>query len=981
MKLYINLMVTDMRNVKSKSILLHFCLLLGFVSTVQKGNAITPPNFYDDDAKISVNTFYCDSTQRCYGANNGVMLLKINGVKSSMKIIFEINGKEEIKEPAHNSDNSSTKKLNTGKYSLEAYDYPLGQDSFYIDDLAPGKYKFCAKREYGNLINPDYEIIIDTTVEIRPISKPYIKILEDSCQTSLHCAQDECYVSFIYGGGNKENGRVYLEHESSDDVIDLGALPSDTILRINEFKRENYKLNGNYRIVYQSKLDNCKDSVAEDFAIKELYGNKLEIIDIDEASLAEGECVADNRRIAITATGGWGDYIFSVKNVEESEQNEESEKETYGSLLDKDYVSDSRLDTSFFINKDGVKQMSVTYRSGILQPGLYEISVLDKEFCYVTGGIVEVKAKHDIEFIQGFDWCGAGNNEIKIDENIDEIDHFSLRIGHESIKKDSVEIKTNLRGSIAKDHSHYTLGNIPTGRIGIYTFMKDGCSSFSELDFERHDGFKPIKLRIKELKETLCYDDESGEILFEVNNGYDHYKSISLDGESINRFDAALISTDNDSEVSFGLLWNGILDGSKNYISIKNLPWGNFTDSDSAHYIVAVDANDCSDTLKFTLPHPDKIKFGILSTPVCFDGAGRLFATEIIGGAKPYLWSLDGMSREEYEILFDSDKQNYPKKISGNGLTDFIDYYDFVDYYVNNFQESDHLPAVAGYPHKLILKDANNCVAESEESVIDNILTWDDVNPDYLISSWHEYGDVLVVIDKTNYGKLNCDSLHVDIIMKESRLKDKIIASPQDKDQYTYGFSDAYIADEDTSTMHQERVQLIPESSAKRMSFIKLETTALGVGNIYELLSEQDDLPFTIRVTSYVNGCDIVTEYNDMHISLEGPLPYPVVNYKETLDLTVLQNPAIEGKTTISISLNKPVSQSNPLTYYTIDNAGKVSNETDLKSTGIYSESTDENGYQVFTYTIEIDGLQKETEYVFVAQTKNRIESTPILSK
>jgi hypothetical protein len=177
---------------------------------------------------------------------------------------------------------------------------------------------------------------------------------------------------------------------------------------------------------------------------------------------------------------------------------------------------------------------------------------------------------------------------------------------------------------------------------------------------------------------------------------------------------------------------------------------------------------------------------------------------------------------------------------------------------------------------------------------------------------------------------------------------------------------------------------LVGEKEALRMSFIKLEPTS-KVGNNYvkDMLKSKGTLPFLIRTTAYVDGCDITTEHN-LSLTFQDSIPYPVPNYKETLTLLPTPNPATNGKCIVKATLNKRLDSSNELYYYLVETDGKiVLDKTKLEGVTpveIKNESDGESRTE-YEYNIPVDGLESGKEYIFVASTKNRIESVKILTK
>ena len=988
-----------------------------------------------------------------------------------------------------------------------------------------------------------------------------------------------------------QDSTALMEHLKADNVKtplaamrykgDYESVPTDWI-GFNTLVADTY---------YVAVTDTFGCIYVDSFSVKGPEDKKLEIIDVVPPA-KDAYCVADNRRIKFSATGGWGEYIFSVRNLDDPNDpnsgkniEELSENEFYGGVLDVDYVQDVKYDTSYISVPEKDKwQKVVTYRSPILNPGRHVISVFDKEFCFATADTILIDAKYTLDGKQFVDWCGDPDNNrlVPIVRGNAKVDSFSVRIGHATIKKDSVEMRhRQLLQDIVDDNNNIVkgLGNLPMGKIGVIAYMEDGCSAFNEFTYERREGFVPLEIVAKEFKANNCFDDNTGEVFIDLGGGNDMYTKFELDGVDVDSkyFNALYFKrrfvfedldndgvtdtsytessepigfpelvnnkdlfkklnskytprsviekwaysnlgenpTYTDSLNAYNKLWNSVKNDSNYVIRFQDLPWGNFLAEDSLHYMVVEDVKGCVDTLKFAIPHPDKLEIEVASSPVCPDGAGRLFAKTSKGGVPPYSWAIDNFSESEYDRLFPKDNPNkiVPKKPTVDGFVDFEGYSDFKDYYTG-YQPSDHIPAMEGETHYMYIKDSHDCVVKSGVAKVDKKLTWDEISQDFIVSTWHSYGDVLVIIDKTDYEGLKFaedqskypytyDSMHVEVVLKSPE-DEYMIATPQMKELYTYGIpeinnvnsdenqeeltvewkgtkyvgpiwgipaevavtvrtdeeykqvSEQYNTERgslvgqieglkyqwlvnDSIYNHRGRYvnvstakanealarmiecekevkvlsdsldrkygdgsdytnticnisqiksafkPLVDEKEALRMSFIKLEPTSkAGNNHVKEMLKNGDELPFLLRTTAYVDGCDITTEHNLM-LTFQDSIPYPVPNYKETLTLLPTPNPATNGKCIVKATLNKRLDSNNELYYYLVEADGKlVLDNTKLEGVTpveIKIESEGSNGESEYEYNIPVEGLEPGKEYIFVATTKNRIESAKILTK
>ena len=995
--------------------------------------------------------------------------------------------------------------------------------------------------------------------------------------------------------------------------IAITAKNQDSTALMNHLKNDNAKIplaamryHGDYESVptdwigfntlvadtyYVAVTDTFGCVYVDSFSVEGPKDKKLEIVDVVPPT-EDAACVANNRRIKFSATGGWGEYIFSVKNLDDPDDTssdtpieELPEDQFYGSVLDPNYVQDVKYDTvHFWVPEEKRYRDIVTYQSRILNPGRHVISVFDKEFCFATADTILIDAKYTLDGKKFVDWCGDPDNNrlVPIVNGKAKVDSFSVRIGHATIKKDSVEMRHGQKLQTILDEKNNKvsgLGNLPMGKIGVIAYMEDGCSAFNEFTYETRDGFVPLKLVANDYVANNCYDDNTGSVFIDLGGGNDVYTKFELDGDDVYskyssstsyyRKSLVLVDIDKDGAAdssytivhdsvripdvvnnkhffkdvnarytprsviekwaysklgenptytdslnAYNKLWNSVKNDSNYVIRFSDLPWGNFLAKDSLHYLVVEDVKGCVDTLKFAIPHPDKLEIEVASSPVCPDGAGRLYAKTSKGGVPPYTWAIDNFSQSEYDKLFPKDNPNkiVPKKPTIDGFVDFKGYDDFKDYYTG-YQESDHIPAMEGESHYMFIKDSHDCMVKSNVSKVDRKLTWDEITQDFIVSTWHSYGDVLVIIDKTDYENLKVaedqskyaytyDSMHVEVVLKSPE-DEYLIATPQMKELYTYGIPEnnsvnsdenqeelivdwrgtQYVGpmwgipadvavtvrtDEEYSQVaeqyavergslvgqikgleyqvlvcdsiinrlgryhsvsnskvneaqknkvdHNKQIvaltdslkrkypegseytnticklsdiknafwSLVDEKEALRMSFVKLEATNKA-GNDYvkRMLESKGTLPFLIRTTAYVDGCDITTEHN-LSLTFQDSIPYPVPNYKETLTLLPTPNPATNGKCTVKATLNKRIDSSNELYYYLVETDGKlVTDKTKLEgiSPVEIKVGSGEDSYTEYEYNIPVDGLEPGKEYIFVAFTKNRIESVKILTK
>ena len=180
-----------------------------------------------------------------------------------------------------------------------------------------------------------------------------------------------------------------------------------------------------------------------------------------------------------------------------------------------------------------------------------------------------------------------------------------------------------------------------------------------------------------------------------------------------------------------------------------------------------------------------------------------------------------------------------------------------------------------------------------------------------------------------------------------------------------------------------------------RMAFIKFTKSDkedkkekdISVDDLFNSLKEHQ-IPFGIKVTTYITGCDLTTELNGLYVLNQDTLPYDSPEYKTTIELSATPNPAVDGTTTVLVTTNKAITNDNPLTYFVYSVDGKNTNlGNNVKFYGENGTSNKvimDNGdgwITEYNYSISLSGLDDMNGYVFVAKFGDRTESIKILTK
>lgn len=566
----------------------------------------------------------------------------------------------------------------------------------------------------------------------------------------------------------------------------------------------------------------------------------------------EGFCDADKRRITFRVSGGWGDYHYSAVNLDSADVEKSladlpdnpDDGVSYGKLLDKNYVADARIETH---GKKGTPDYYEIYTTPIQKPGRIRVSVVDSLGCKTNGQDITLTAKYLMSGLTQNDWCSPDekNNFYPVLLNGDksttaaQVDSFKVRIGHRTVRDDSVEYRKVLPSELvlntrvtdgAPFYGKKYIEKVPGGQVGFFAYMEDGCSAFGEYDFGMRDDFRELKLTAEGTIPSYCYNDSTGALLFSIYGGNEYYKKLYLDDVDLmsnsgkelitkhlvttehveeNNVDKVKVDT-TDYDLTFNDFTSKELYADLNrvygnqfkkdpdpvqysyYFTLQNLGGNthlvNPLREDTYHRLVVEDTKGCRDTLAFKVDQPEMLYIRAAGSVMCADGSGRIYVDSVAGGVGGYLYSLD----KTYN--FD---ENTHKKVMFDGIT----------------------------KHTLSVTDAHGCVSLPSAPIsTGETISWDDVEQDVMISTWHDYGDVLVVIDKTNYHRLkynsksspyygkpydyNYDSIKVEIIRGDG-FPEQVVGRIQPKEFYTYGipsqsFADGENgdADVDTTGMH-----------------------------------------------------------------------------------------------------------------------------------------------------------------------------------
>lgn len=533
-------------------------------------------------------------------------------------------------------------------------------------------------------------------------------------------------------------------------------LPADTFYLVTE---------DNYGCVYSERIDLSKKP-----------DNLLKIDSL--TYLGEGNCDAKNRRIEMKVSGGWERYLFSIADVDKTDNGSSEtvdDKKNYGGLaFSQNYKAG---DTTTYIVSAKKDTLGARYKSAILMPGRYLVSVMDAKGCIQTSpNIIEVTTKVDMGGRVKASLCNADkDNEIRLKATAknSKISGYAIRYEDTSVGE---VIKA---GSLAKlPNDSVRLTGIPPGIIGVFAYAENGCSGYDTFYVPKKKNFL-LHFLVLDSVPANCYGDADGRVTFNMSGGYWPYRQLD-----IRRGNAAAVKifTESDKQ-NKEVEWQRLVkkdsvttgaNGVKDTLSIYTYqPHGTLSVAEEDTFLTTdhftygglkaglytlevTDAKGCKATGQFTIGQPDSITFALTTSPVCpEDRKCRLYPKGAVrGGVPPYTYAV-------YEAGKDLDEQ------------------------AAVFTDEDHAVVNKDLAYHYMVRDAHHCLVTSQPYQPGDTLL-DTVMPDYLVAKYHDLDDVLVITDVTKYGEVsNCeyDSFRVSV----SGLPYGVEAEFLPRELFTYG--------------------------------------------------------------------------------------------------------------------------------------------------------------------------------------------------
>lgn len=503
--------------------------------------------------------------------------------------------------------------------------------------------------------------------------------------------------------------------------------------------------------------------------------------------LGTDNCDAKNRRIEMKVSGGWNRYLFSIADVEKIQNSDDIRKEleakenealdpnkNYGGLA---FSQNYKAGDTTTYTVEGGDTLGARYKSPILMPGRYLVSVMDAKGCIQTSpNIIEVTTKVDMGGRVKASLCNADkDNEIRLKATAK-----NSKISGYAIRYEDTSVGETLKaGSLAKlPNDSVRLTGIPPGIIGVFAYAENGCSGYDTFYVPKKKNFL-LHFLVLDSVPANCYGDADGRVTFNMSGGYWPYRQLD-----IRRGNAAAVKifTESDKQ-SKEVEWQRLVkkdsvtngaNGVKDTLSIYSYQThgtlsvaeeDTFLTTDHFTYgglkaglytLEVTDAKGCKATGQFTIGQPDSITFALTTSPVCpEDRKCRLYPKGAVrGGVPPYTYAV-------YEAGKDLDEQ------------------------AAVFTDEDHAVVNKDLAYHYMVRDAHHCLVTSQPYQPGDTLL-DTVMPDYLVAKYHDLDDVLVITDVTKYGEVsNCeyDSFRVSV----SGLPYGVEAEFLPRELFTYG--------------------------------------------------------------------------------------------------------------------------------------------------------------------------------------------------
>ena len=705
-------------------------------------------------------------------------------------------------------------------------------------------------------------------------------------------------------------------------------------------------------------------------------------------------CHADQRYVEVVVEGGWGKYAYAVTPLQEEP--------------DDDFFSQTYMpgDTAWMDKGQG------HYRSSILDPGEYMVSVVDSFGCKDSlKKIIQVDAKITLKGDVFADPCGGTESTITVTPSV--VSGYEVHEPYQyAVRYEDKKIGKKFEG----DYSGYVLDSISKGTIGVFVYDSEGCSGYDTFNVRGVNDslFVPMTAYQMKAEPTSCKDTADGEIIFRAFGAYPPYKEFYIDDVLMDlnalkfvKIDASLKKMGETLSLGSEGLDPAVMDT----FCLINLKGG-------THTMTIVDSKGCKKKMEYKIKEPAELKIDELtSSPVCPNSEEGKISVKVSGGTAPY----------EYKFKDDPD----------------LNYQDTASF----------LPARPNETKIVRVRDFNGCIVDSEPAEVDVKQGLESIQPTCIVSTWHGFDDVLVFIDNTDEKNGKYDSSRFELMLDKEKIHvDSLYYKVCNPILYTYGIPDtskgiswygdslrgpmwgipadiiaglkdeqqfnetrdtidkkfreyelklaefnrtkannpkrendsiqlaatyAMLKQQQRSNCTEEMLKdsfrcLVKKEDAARMTFIKLGSLA-SIADKIEPKNDKDTLFFEygFKHTVYVSGCDLTTEHNSIKVAKNGYVPYGLRKQRDIIALYATPNPVDANEpVTVTVKLSSDVG----LTLEAFDMLGKNLNMS-VKEHSRTEEKEDGDKVYVVTYQLSLPS----TSVIQVKTTREQAATTVLV--
>lgn len=710
-------------------------------------------------------------------------------------------------------------KVNDSTYTRSQEDYPLHKLIQFKND---NEYKKLEK--YNPSVSGGWELIQPVTASSRDALGNFFYANKDTVKVPVW--------------SNRHT--VDFWEDADGNIMLAGAM---TIAGLSE---------GLYKYTVVDTLYNC---IYTDTLRVKLPESALRIDQVLFDSSA-AHCYPEKRQVEVNVSGGWGEYVYSFKDINE----EYFEKE--GSLWDGFLGGE--------IKKYNKEERTGYLKSKVLDPAVYELYVTDEEGCIVKyDGQINVTTQITVNANPPYSIRCPNDSlvEVTINATGGESSGYTYKKFERQCERTGVLMDSGCEEVIVDTDPNSNTFNLPVGTHGLFAYETTGrqCGGYIEIEVENNhkENYLFYKKRFLDL---LCYNDNSGIAEVRVSGATPPYKFYhSVEGST-----PALLTQ--------GIGYSEKSDTLSSYYMIDNLVAG-------GHRLQVEDQNGCKKELEFELRQPQPLVLETDGSPICKEAQmpvkGNVFAKSVTGGTAPYKY----YASSTYLSIGAIPSNQF---VSNKFFSVVADPSQVFYYYV---------------------KDANGCITDETARLKAGEVNVEKL--DFLASTWRYDSDALLLVDISK--PEGADS----IVYSFGDDDDKIVI--QDKRLYTYAVagSDSLmsLAGKDLKSVPDSFFiknfeKVIPDSVSSKYTFILLQDSLL-MGKIKrgEMKNQLVWYKHKVIMTYYKLGCAFTMERDSFMIANSDSLIYNVgnINQKDILNLELSPNPLASGNLLVTITFGNKV--------------------------------------------------------------------------